>query len=903
MKVKLLAACAAVGGFMALADTHTFAPKEKPNSSGWVTWNNVENWTNELGEKELPAKDDDIIITGNKTIGGVNGTYGTIYYRTASSIGLSGSCLDLNATGLGFIHEASSGNPSYWLSVNTFADHDVIYDIGSGRSLSATESVQGGGRILKRGAGTMTVCTKPQTGTGSRTYNWKGTVIEQGVFSFHNYAVSLTGHQIVFSGNDGSSRLKIGGASVTFVDPDLYETNGVANSDHAITCDNNASIIFTGTPKHEKTVFSGRLLGNLSLKWAPSAATSELVLSNGLSTTTGSLLIDNGIVRLSGTATFGGLKTLQLGASSVFAVDAGAGGHFRCDAGTLAAGAKFALADRVSLNVKALNVSGADIGSGVYTGAGADAVSWIDGPGSVIVGGDFDAKAVWTANGADTLFSTPANWGETTETELPDLETGTTLLGFAKAGDRATLPATGAYNVYGLEFTRPFTLDAALGATPLGLSAGGLTFVGTDATQVDLNAPLRLTDDQKWMPGSNWTVNVNAPLSGAAKLTVDTVGTVNFKTPSTLSGDVALANGKFTISATNAIGGAGGSLSLLLGFGSYTFSGHTAIDRPMNCPDSNDNSYKGFSIAANSVVDFNGAVSLPYKQRSMSVGKNAVVRFNNGFSASTCFRLDGDASSRVVFNNKPMTLGDRLYANGPLIEFNVPANKINGNIGNFGTGAFYTKVPYALTNIVGGANQRALLGTSFTIDLCGNDQALSVLSGYGGTVTSAAKATMHLVDNEANTESQFNVNDCNVRTNRVKWTGLACLSKEGSYGYWMRAASTTYGDLAVRKGTLGFLPTGSWANATNVTVLGTGVLQVGNSAALGPQADVSIATGATVALDYVGRMKVHSLTIDGVRQYGGTYGAPGSGATFTSGLFTGTGILKVAGAGCAVLLK
>lgn len=901
-RMAMAAACAATVGFVAFGDTHTFAPNGTVSSSGWVQWTELANWTNEKGENEMPAAGDDVIITGGRTIGNVYGTYGTVYYRTKSNIGLSGRSIDLNAASKGFILESTSGNPSYWLTVNTFADHDVIYDIGSGRSLSATENVQGGGRIIKKGLGTMTVCTKPQTGTGSRTYTWKGTVIEQGTFSFSSYAVSLTGHQIVFSGNDHTARLQIGSADVTFVDPDLYETNGVANTDHAITSANSSTIVFTGTPKHERTVFTGRLTGKLSLKWAPAAATSELVFSNGVSTTTGQLLVDNGKVRLSGSATFSALSKLQLGATAVLAVDAGGGAHFTCDAGVLADGAKVTLPDKTLLSFTALNVAGSDLPAGVYSGEGADAVPWIEGAGMVIVGGQFETKATWTANGADTLFSTPANWGEATETELPDLVSGSTLAGFGKAGDVATLPATGSYRVYGIEFSRAFSLAAEAGAAALDLGAGGMTFVGTDPRQVNIAAPIAILDDQKWLPGSNWTVNVNAPLSGYAKLTVDTAGTVNFNATSTLSGDVTLSNGKFTISATNAIGGAEGTLSLMLAFGSYTFDGHTAIDRPVNCPDTNDNNYKGFSIADNAVVDFNGAFSIPYKQRSVTVGKNAVVRFNNGFTAATCFQCYGDPTGLIVFDKKPAVFNDRLYMSNPSIEFRAPCNKINGNVGSFSRGTIYTKVPYALTNIVSGTYQRALM-TNATIDLCGNDQALSILSGNGGVVTSAAKATMHIVDNEANTETQFNLSDCNVRTNRVKWTGLASLSKEGSYGYWMRAASTTHGDLTVRKGTLGFLPSGSWANATNVTVAGTGVLQVGNKAALGPQADVSIATGAKMALDYAGRMKVHSLTVDGKRQYGGTYGAPGSGAAFTSDLFTGTGILKVSGAGCAVLLK
>lgn len=518
------------------------------------------------------------------------------------------------------------------------------------------------------------------------------------------------------------------------------------------------------------------------------------------------------------------------------------------------------------------------------------------------MGGDFSAKPIWTAGGADTLVTSAANWD--TAPDLPDLGSNTALLSFGKAGDTATLPADGNWFVYGMEFTRPFSLVAPVGATPAWVGAGGFTFVGNDPATVGIAWPLALVGDQQWMPGSNWTVNVNAPLSGAGSLTIATPGRVNFNVPSTLSGKVSLSKGSFYVNATNAVGGAGGSLDLDLGFGRYYFCGHIAIDRPINAPDNSDNNYKGFNVVDDAEVDFNALVSLQYKQRSMVVGKNAIARFKAGFNASMCFQLygSGNGSGLVIVENVPMTFGDRLYMSGPSIELRVAGNKLNGNVGNFGSGTLYTKVPYAITNIVSGTYQRVLM-TGATLDLCGNDQALGVLSGWGGKVTSATKATMHLVDDYDNTETQFNSNNCSVRTNKIVWAGLASLSKEGKHGTWLNAKSTSGGDLSVSKGTLGFLSGGSWANGTNITVKGTGLLQVENAAAFGKQAEISLSESGRMALDYSGAMKVQGLTVDGKRLLGGTYGAVGSGAANTSDRFTGTGILKVAGGGAVIMIR
>lgn len=52
----------------------------------------------------------------------------------------------------------------------------------------------------------------------------------------------------------------------------------------------------------------------------------------------------------------------------------------------------------------------------------------------------------------------------------------------------------------------------------------------------------------------------------------------------------------------------------------------------------------------------------------------------------------------------------------------------------------------------------------------------------------------------------------------------------------------------------------------------------------------AVASDATVNLAYAGRMKVASLTVNGVRQPDGIYGAA---ATNPGGVFTGTGRLSV----------
>lgn len=96
------------------------------------------------------------------------------------------------------------------------------------------------------------------------------------------------------------------------------------------------------------------------------------------------------------------------------------------------------------------------------------------------------------------------------------------------------------------------------------------------------------------------------------------------------------------------------------------------------------------------------------------------------------------------------------------------------------------------------------------------------------------------------------------------------LVKAGAGALALTGANAYAGDTAVEQGSL---------------ALGTPFLANG--------ADVKLLTGATLGLNFAGTDVIDSLFIDGVSQAAGVWGALGSGAEFTSPLFTGTGMLQV----------
>ncbi len=96
--------------------------------------------------------------------------------------------------------------------------------------------------------------------------------------------------------------------------------------------------------------------------------------------------------------------------------------------------------------------------------------------------------------------------------------------------------------------------------------------------------------------------------------------------------------------------------------------------------------------------------------------------------------------------------------------------------------------------------------------------------------------------------------------------------------------------------------------------LGTGDVSIGTTGILEYAADVTnvvadsaslrLATGAVVAFrDHAVTEKVAALFIDGQRQPGGLYGAPGSGAEHETALISGAGFLRTADAGTVILLR
>ena len=887
MTKKITFALAVMAAFAAHAATRYWNPTVK-ESDGKYYWSNDNNWLDENGNTGIPATGDTVVMANNSNVWGIqNYTLHALILRpTGNNYGLSGSGPKFGVGSAGIRLETAK-TVSYWLGLIAPAGYDLPIYVCEGGSINTTESYGGSGRFLKQGTGTLTIGNK----SGDNRYTWHGTVIEAGTFQMGGYDMHLTNHDMVFAGV--SSRIYLI-SDQTLKNVDFHETDATRPGAHSIDASTAYQLIFTGTPARQVTTFTGRLARKAGITWSPSSADYSFVFSKATSSAEGTLAVSNGTVRLSDGATFVPLGALDVAANGTFAVDAGSGMGFRVGTMTLASGATLALGDGVKILAASAAYAGNALADGTYTSA--DGVG-ITGNGILVVRASPSAasSAVWTGGGETTSVTNPANWGAET---LPTLDDGSLTATFAGGGSTALLGAGTHLDFAGWNLSGGFTFAAAEGAGYVELGAGGMTAADAAApTSYTLGWPLVLHGAQTWTLGQNNTLHVHAPLFGAGGLTVNGKGCVNFSTPSSYAGDVLLTNGTFYVTATNAVGGPGGTLQFTPGFGTLHFGGKMALDRPYTAVIDADDDYKPTYIDADASVDFNQKVYFQNRQRSINVGDRAVVRFHGGFTTDRCFRFNGNGT--VVVDTVPLHMGDRMYVSGPTIELNVANNRINGWVGDWSSGKIKTGVPYALRHEVptGSAYQRILLRGA-TIDLCGNDQSIGVLGCSSGSITSATPATFHLIDDYENAETQFGGGS--RQTNSVPFKGCVSFAKEGRLNYWLKAASPTCGDLSVTNGTLTVMPAASWANASNVTASCAGVLKVQNKEAFGRQAVVHIdGADARMLLDYSGSMKVYGLYIDGQKQPLGVYGGTASGATRKLACFgdTGTGQLAVLGDG------
>jgi autotransporter-associated beta strand protein len=230
---------------------------------------------------------------------------------------------------------------------------------------------------------------------------------------------------------------------------------------------------------------------------------------------------------------------------------------------------------------------------------------------------------------------------------------------------------------------------------------------------------------------------------------------------------------------------------------------------------------------------------------------------------------------------------------------NATVNVVAGTLDLNGTTQTITTLNVSAGSSLAGSTSTVNIGSGGVLNLGGN------VVYAGGVGNAAGVGTISAGTLNLNGTRTFTVNDSiavttDMTVSSVIANGSATsgLTKAGAGTLALSGANTYSGGTTISGGTLianadGTLGTG------NVSLTAAGVtLTLQNGAVnnyISDNASISIVTGAIANLNFTGASDlVNGITLGGVVQtIAGTYGAVGSGATFQSAFFAGTGTLDL----------
>ncbi|MBQ3341678.1 MAG: hypothetical protein IJG84_07260 [Kiritimatiellae bacterium] len=660
----------------------------------------------------------------------------------------------------------------------------------------------------------------------------------------------------------------------------------------------------------------------VSLVWAPKGNYALTFTNTAISDqpTTGTLSFNGGTATLDGARRFANALAVSVGAGATFicsstsvgafasatSLTVGSGGKF-----TITSGAENPFTDDLMDIVAATNAeitipSGMTfrcksfkLGDGYVTGEGAyytgtdnpnpgtaRTIACLRGAGMVYVPyrAPEATASTWTGGGgANESAHLAANWGGT----LPDLTEGSLTATFASGGTRADL--SGGEKFTGFLFSGVESFEvASSGATPASLYTGGVTC--SSAGSFAISSPLSLAAVQTWTVGTGASLDVSGALSSPSDYTLNVVG----------DGTLTLRGGNSAFSGAMVFDGCTTHASGSEPFGSssatFTTSGATGganvyfdgvtVSAPVVCNETHGNRYGSFNFAANVTNVFNGSFTFTGLARPSIRGTTIFAGGLNHTSGSRLIPAYGYAGTFIV-TNIPAKITVGLQCDAACTWKFYAASNDFGTVGaQLSAGSsMFCGVDWALDN----AAMPLIFCYGAFLDMNGHDQRIGSLrfantaNTSGSIHSSTGPATLYFTQSS-------------VATNNVtRIYGEVSLVKAGASEFAVNRAVEATGALDVAEGSFAFTSSGSWANATNVTVRGAGSLSLASSAAFNRKVHVEIAdSGKVVIADGVAQ-RVGMLCINGVRMPGGTWGSSESAADNKDDVhFAGKGVLSVA---------
>jgi autotransporter-associated beta strand protein len=394
-----------------------------------------------------------------------------------------------------------------------------------------------------------------------------------------------------------------------------------------------------------------------------------------------------------------------------------------------------------------------------------------------------------------------------------------------------------------------------------------------DAVPASTSAALAGRQDARWDGSVTGPLNLNFGAAFGGSWGVGLVVTSNQTNSLTLT-NTSSAGAAQTLRIVNSTNGSVGGIQIASGAGALTIGAAGTLN-PIALTLGQGTSALTYYFANNSA-------------NTATIEENVTTLRGGSHNASLIFSAGNWNVKGVVSDLGAGSLNVNagsatLSANN---TFSAPVNINGGTLSisadnNLGTGTSAIRLGQTTTSGVleftGSGNttisRLMRVGNGASAGQTGN----ATITNNGVGVLTFSNATFNEVGNTAaGVNRSLTLGGTNAGNNTISGViannapGLVSVIKEGA-GKWILAGANTYsGD----------------------TTVNAGSLQI-NQARLADSADVRISSGSVLALNFVGTDTIRSLSIDGSKQAGGTWGAVGSGAQHESPLLTGSGFLSV----------
>ena len=807
-----------------------------------------------------------IDLNGNRTVGG-------LIFGGSNAFSLSGNTITLSHAG----SLVSSGTASHSIASAFTLQGEGTVNTGGTANVTLSGALSGIETLTKTGAGTLTLSGSTSSFTGDTT-------LSAGTLAFAPTSTNSYSGNIANSGtlsNSGSSTMTL---------------SGVISGTGALSKSGAGTLILTGenTATGTATISGGTLQignGGTSGHWA-------------------------GDIVNNGSLTFNRSDALSYGG-----VISGGGNLVKSGSGTLT-----------------LKNGGHQIADLFYVTAGE--VIFDSATSSHVFGIKPNGGSVKLATGAQVASENVSmlNFGLTSALTL---EAGSTLSTTNEANLAASTGTVGTVAIDGGTWTISGNLSRTSGTATININSGGslsteaVSANGGITTTLDNGTFTITTADDNDMPwiiasGGGTISNANAvtlsgAISGTGALSKAGVGTLNISSSlSSFTGGMAISAGTLTFANTSTSSYAGnivnsGTLShtgtsnmtlsgVISGSGSLSKSGSTSILKLTG-----ENTMTGtVSITGGAVQIGNGGTTGSLVS-DVVVSGEGVFQFNRS-SAYTYAGNISDSGFGYIFQNGSgaVTLAGTVNASNSRLNAGGTGELIlasgTTNVDVLSAGVYYYG-GYGTARVTGTGttvNVRAVeLGNSVVGNLIVTDGASVVATGFirPGYIGSSSSSLTVSGGASITSPSIYGTGSMTLDNGTVNLSGAATLSVTSTViasgggtintgAYAVTASTTLSGSGALTKtggGTLTF--TGPHTRTGNTTV-SAGTLSM-SSASFADAADVSLASGTTLNLNFSGTDTVRSFYINGVQQNAGTWGSLTSSATNKIALITSTGILLV----------